>query len=426
MNRYEQIEDRAARRDLWLLVWIRWLILTGVMAALTLAQGVLQFTLPVVPMVAVTGVLVGLNLWAIWGLRRPGPLSMAWVAFELLADLLAMTALLYLTGGAGNPLVFLLILQVIIAAALLSPGYALLIWVAAFTCYGWLMNHGLPLSGMASTGANGWDDLHQRGMYLSFVLASAALTYFLSRFHEGMRLRNEQAAQTHVRLMEDDHLVRLGLLSSGAAHELGTPLTTLAVTLDDWKSFGPPQGPEAKAEIESLLTQVARCKTIVSQMLLASGQERLEAAHPVPARAHLGAVAADWAAVNRAEVRFTSDLPETAAIVADPMLAQALRNLLDNARAAAPDQPINVRLEAAGAAVRLSVADRGAGFPPNVLARPGAAFQSSHEGPGRGLGLYLVRNGLRRLGGSLSLENPPEGGARAVLTLPRLTGGSHV
>lgn len=430
-SRISAISAEAARRNLGVLIRLRWLAILGQIAAIAITHYGLGVDLPRSEMAPVIAFLVFLNLFSSWRLRSGKPVSDLTVTTELLMDVIALTMLLFLSGGASNPFVTLFILQVILGIVLLPARNALVILGATIAAHYWLLGNGRPLL-LPSTGHAGHQghgahaagpnffDLHLQGMFLSFALAACLLAWFVLRITENLRQRDAQIAELRRQMLEEDHLVRMGLLASGAAHELGTPMTTLAVTLGDWRDLGVPNGPHRQTELDRMLVELSRCRRILSEMLRTSGRERAEELRPVALPTFVRAVAESW----RAEGGLLDIRPGPpgcmAQIAADPMLAQALRQVFDNAQEAGA-----TRIEIALAAdepgeVAICLTDDGPGFPEAVLDRDLAPTPAPTGAGDRGLGLFLAVNAMRRLSGHLAISNPAQGGARVVLTMPVL------
>jgi two-component system sensor histidine kinase RegB len=211
------------------------------------------------------------------------------------------------------------------------------------------------------------------------------------------------------------------MLASGAAHELGTPLSSLSVILGDWRRTDRiARDPDLVRDVEEMQAEVQRCKAIVTSILLSSGDARGEQSAATTVRGLFDRVIADWTAARdyrhaRYHDRFGPDVP----IVSDVVLQQAVFNLLDNAAEVSPGD-IEIILSRVDDDLLLSVRDKGPGFAAEQLANLGKPYNSSKSDLGRGLGLFLVGNVARKLGGSFAARNLSEtaGGAEVMLRLP--------
>ncbi len=259
-------------------------------------------------------------------------------------------------------------------------------------------------------------------MLICFGLDAALLVVFMSRISRNLRERDARLAGLRQRAAEEEHIVRMGLLASGAAHELGTPLSTLSVILGDWRHMPAfTANPELLQELAEMQAQVQRCKTIVSGILLSAGEARGESSLETTVSTFLDDTAEEWRATRPVlafeyENRFGHDLH----IVSDSALKQMIFNVLDNALEASP-RWVGLSAERDGDTLVLTVTDAGPGFAPEMLAQFGKPYQSSKGRPGGGLGLFLVVNVVRKLGGRVTAENAPEGGAIVTLYLPLAT-----
>jgi two-component system sensor histidine kinase RegB len=267
--------------------------------------------------------------------------------------------------------------------------------------------------------ARGIASLYVQGMLICFVLNAALLVVFISRISTTLRGKAAQLADLRQRAAEEEHIVRMGLLASGAAHELGTPLATLSVILGDWKRMREfKQNPDLIEEITEMQAQLKRCKAIVSGILLSAGEARGESAVRTTIRTFMDELVEEWKASRPVrEFVYVNRIGHDMPVAFDSALKQMIDNVLDNALEASPDW---VGLEASvdAGTLLLSVTDRGPGFLPSMLAQFGKPYQSSKGRPGGGLGLFLVVNVARTLGGTVSAANRPQGGAEVRLTLP--------
>jgi two-component system, sensor histidine kinase RegB len=377
-----------------------------------------EIALPLTQLAIVIALLIGLNIVSLLRCRYRSIVSNTELFLALLLDVAALTIQLYFTGGAANPFVSLYLLQVTLAAVLLDAWSTWALVVITSGCFVWLTAfHRDIFSWRAHGGDFAW--LHIQGMFVCFVLSATLLVFFIARINRNLQARDAHLASLRQQSAEEDHIVRMGLLASGAAHELGTPLATLSVILNDWQHMPSLQGsPELSEEIAEMQLQVDRCKTIVSGILMSSGEARGEGTLRTTVNAFLDGLAAEWRA-SRSPQRFeyTNAFGQDEAIVSDTALKQVIFNLFDNALEASPNV-VRVGVGRTDGDLVITVSDEGPGFSKKMLAEFGKPYRSSKGRPGGGLGLFLVVNVVRKLGGLVTAENAARRGAVVTLTLP--------
>jgi two-component system sensor histidine kinase RegB len=413
-------ERLADRQNLIQLVQLRWVAVAGQLATILMAQYVLDVPLPLAEMLLLLAVLALFNVGSWLRARLPLRVPNGELFAVLLADVAVLTAQLYYAGGITNPFIFLFLLQVAVASVLLRPHYVWAMVVATSLAFVALTAWHRPLA-LGGLGAELSLDF-TAGLLVCFVLNAMLLVIFIGRISRNLRQRDASLAKLRQRAVEEEHIVRMGLLASGAAHELGTPLATLSVILGDWSRMAPfAAEPELREEIEEMQRQIERCKSIVSGILTSAGETRGEA--PVETMLHtfLDELVQEWmrtrGVTRLAYERQGLDVP----IISDTALRQMIGNVLDNAIEAAPGAPLQLQAACDDETLTLRVRDRGPGFPPAFLERLGVPYQSSKGTPGRGLGLFLAMNVARTLGGQIHAHNLPEGGAEVLITLPLAT-----
>ncbi|MDE0855281.1 MAG: ATP-binding protein [Nevskia sp.] len=411
-------EEAAGLQNMLQLIQLRWIAVAGQIFTIVFVQLVLHIRLPLLPMSAVVACLVLLNLISLYRRRTRRGGGNGELLCGLLLDVAALTALLYLSGGATNPFVFLYPLQVTLGAVLLRPWSTRLLVAVTSVCFAGLTLFYVPLK-LPEGGVAELFGLHIMGMLVCFVLDAGLLVVFMSRINRNLRARDLRLADLRQRAAEEDHIVRMGLLASGAAHELGTPLATLSVILGDWENMALFwQDPERLQELGDMQAEVQRCKAIVTGILLSAGEARGESPVITTLSGFLDALVWEWRAKRSGAIleyhkQYSDNLP----IVSDSALKQIICNVLDNACDASPDW-ISLTVSHDGETLVLTVTDQGPGFAPEMLAQLGKPYQSSKGRPGGGLGLFLVVNVVRKLGGRVSAENAPGGGAVVTLQLP--------
>ncbi|RPE81552.1 ATP-binding protein [Vulcaniibacterium tengchongense] len=400
------------------LIQLRWIAVVGQVATILFVHYGFGIALPLVPMTAVVAALAAFNLASMLRWRRREDVGEGALFAALLVDVLTLTALLHFSGGISNPFVFLYLLQVALAAVLLRARTSLAVAAVASACIVALTLWRSPVA-IPIDPSGGLRDPYVQGLLVCFGLNAILLVMFISRISASLRARDARLAALRQRAAEEEHIVRMGLLASGAAHELGTPLATLSVILGDWRRMQPfVDRADLRQELDEMQAQVDRCKSIVTGILLSAGETRGEAPAPTTLSAFLDGVVAEWRATRPVLAfeyakHFDGDLH----IVSDTGLKQMIQNVLDNALEASPGW---VGLDAAieDEALVLRVRDRGPGFAPQMLANLGKPYQSSKGRPGRGLGLFLAVNVARTLGGSIAARNAEPRGAVVTVTLP--------
>ena len=409
----------AGLRNMQQLIQLRWIAVVGQIATIAAVHFGFAIRLRLDAMLTVLACLAGFNIVSLLRWRPGREVRNGELFVALLVDVGALTAQLYLSGGATNPFIFLYLLQVILAAVLLESWSSWTLVGVTTACFAGVALLAAPLA-LPVDHDEGLASPYVQGMLICFLLNAALVAVFIKRINRNLRARDARLADLRQRAAEEEHIVRMGLLASGAAHELGTPLATLSVILGDWRRMPAfKASPELLQEISEMQTQLQRCKSIVSGILLSAGEARGEATARTTIGAFLDDLVGEWRR-TRACASFAfdnrfgdDDLP----MVSDSALKQMIFNVLDNAVEASPRW---VRFEAAraGDALNLEVSDAGPGFAPEMLAHFGKPYRSTKGRPGGGLGLFLVVNVARTLGGAVSAHNLAEGGACVQLRLP--------
>lgn len=408
----------AVRRNMALLIQLRWLAVGGQLLTILVVHGMMEIPLPLAPLLAALLLLVLINLGTLYMLKGHDT-GLEYALFAaLLFDIAALTWQLHFTGGLANPFAALFLLQVVIGAMLLRPSASWTMVAATLCALAILAADSVPLA-LPPDLQDDEFSLYLQGSFVCFGLIAVLLVAFVTRIARNLRERDSALAAIRQRAAEEDHIVRMGLLASGAAHELGTPLATLSVLVNDFRAM-----PELKAvkdldaDLSDMEIAVRRCKTIVSGILMSAGEARGEAPERTTMRAFLTGIADEWReARGLATLEFHDRFGADIAIVSDPALRQVIGNVIDNAIDVSPDR---VSLEAAreGDTLALSIVDHGPGFPDEILEGLGKPYRSTKGRPGGGLGLFLLVNVMRKLGGEVRAGNREGGGARVTMLLP--------
>ncbi len=376
----------------WLLT-LRWGAIAGQIVLLVAAMGLLDLQVPWGPVSGLLVIEAATNLIA---RRNLMPASTA-LRVLMVLDVVLFSLLLALTGGPNNPFNFLSLVYIALAAVVLPSRWAWSLAALSFAGYGVLflvtpqVNHVHLMS------------MHLQGMWVAFGVAALFIVYFVHRVTRALAEREAQLQRAH-------RLTSLATLAAGAAHELSTPLSTIAIIAKDLKV-----GPGAEADVQLIRQQVARCAELLRQMAADVGASQGERPMVMPLSTLFDTATHELP--DAARVKWVASAPGE--IQGPPRaLAQALRALVRNALQAST-APVEVRFHSRETEGVIEVIDSGQGMTAETLRRAGEPFFSTKEpGAGTGLGLFLTRTIIEQLNGRLELDSTPSQGTRARLILP--------
>ncbi|RYE86280.1 MAG: HAMP domain-containing histidine kinase, partial [Myxococcales bacterium] len=407
------------------LVRLRWVAAAGQLLAIGVATQAFGATLPTSGLLALVGLGAASNAaLALWPEHR-WPAPPARLVSVLIFDTASLTAMLALSGGASNPFSVFYLVHVVLAALLLDARATVLLAVVTSLGFGALFalpagehdHHAMMMHGDFSS--------HLQGMWISYTLAAVFIGYFVWRLARALEDRERQLEALRRGAARAERLASLSDLAAGAAHELGSPLATIAVVAGELGHVGegaPVDAAAVREDAALLRGEAERCRRILERLAARSGEALGEA----PALTTTGEVIADV----RQELgrvrgeRLRVDDPRPSSLRAPRRaLVQSLLNLVNNAFDAIDGLGeagrVTLRVTS-GAAVTWTVVDNGTGPAPGALERLGEPFYTTKPpGRGMGLGLFLVGSFAERLGGRLELGPGPDGGMEAELSLPR-------
>jgi len=387
-----------------------------------------DFDLPLLPILTIIGVEIASNLVAARWLRRVGTVTSAALAVVLTLDVLFFTALLALTGGPYNPFSFLYLIQIALGAVILSPAAAYGLAVLCFSAFAALFNWHiwLPLQGQ-ELGPHELHHLqsHVRGMWIGLAVAAGFIVTFVQRVRRALAVREQELFRANDLARRNERLASLATLSAGAAHELSTPLSTIAVVARELErrmesAEGKPEWlPEWLNDARLVRTQVDRCRAILTRMAASAGESAGEAPERVAVAAVIEAALSNLDQ-EPAVVTDVQGLDGRQLRVPPVALAQALQGIVRNAQQASPPgATVLVRGKARDAAWVFEVEDRGPGMDAATLARAGEPFFTTKvAGEGMGLGLFLARTTAEQLGGQLEIDSQLGRGTVVRLVVP--------
>ena len=398
-----------------LLLRLRAIAVAGQLIAIAVAH-LLGVTVPLPAMGVVVAAAIAISVWSWLRSRHGTPATLVEVVVLLAFDLAAFSLLLVLAGGIENPFWLLYVLHVVLIALLLPWRLALAGTVVVAASFVIAVEFAAPLR--YADGQLVPDGVLVIGLWAGFALTSFAVAWFVVRVVADLRAHERLLRETARRALNDEAIMRLGALAAGAAHELATPLTTMAVVAGEMaREAG---SPTVQRDAAILANQVEACRRALSNLTSAAGHLRAEGGGPQRLDAFLGSLAGRFQMLRpgvplEAHWDGSAPVPE---IFVDASLQQAILILLNNAADASPHH-VDFTGHWDAEALRLTVGDRGAGVPPSRLGELGRTFFTTKPaGKGTGLGLVLTASTVSRLGGTVRWINRPEGGLAAEITLP--------
>lgn len=376
-----------------------------------------EVRVPIGPVVTLIGIELTIAALTWMRVRRAPRISQREMLAQALLDVALFSLMLYFTGGSSNPFAPLFLLPTAICASALRPRQVWIVALTTMAAYAVLRYVHVPL--YHPEGHTLVYDLHEDGMVINYLFTAALLTYFCLRMVVTLRERERSLAAVHDTQMRNESVVAIGALAASHAHELSSPLATMAVVVSELQ-LQYAGDTRLREDLALLALQVESCKRIVSNLAQAAGRQRAETAHGAPIDEFLRGIVERARALSPGATISIGFAPATSApmVVAEDTLRLAITNLVDNAARASP-QCVQVQADWSGGTLRVAVRDHGPGFSPEQLERLGKRPHSTRPpGQGMGLGLMLSAVTLERLGGRLELTNHPEGGALATLRLP--------
>jgi two-component system sensor histidine kinase RegB len=419
-SRFSFVDTAGPSGALRLLFWLRMVAIGSQLAALALAELVLAGPLPVRELGLAIGALALWNVLNYGPVHAPRQVHDAEVALHLAVDIVVFTAVLYFTGGPTNPFVSLYLVPISLAATSLPTRYA---WLTVAMCgvgYSLLWWRSVPLPAVHARFGSEFD-LHLTGMWVNFVIAAVLIVLFVGRMAWLVRLRDRELAAMRENALRDSQVIELGTLAAGTAHELNTPLSTLAILASELDETT--TDPGQKQQLRAMLDEIRVINERLNRIAGGVNAERSAGARHAQLGQFLDELLTHWAESHpEIELGIARTGDSTAmAVVVEATIEQAIRNVLDNAAHATlanGGRHIEVTIGVAGTRLTLAVTDQGAGLDPAVRDEVGLRAVSSTKEHGLGIGLLLSRAALQRFGGRLEIKDRPAGGVEAHIELP--------
>jgi two-component system sensor histidine kinase RegB len=353
-----------------------------------------------------------INIAIMLRLRTDTPVSEKEFFGNLLLDVFFLTLVLYFTGGSTNPIVSYYLLPLIISAAILKPAHS---WFIAFLSIGFytlLLFYYQPLALFTMGGHGAMTNAHLLGMWVNFGFSALLIAWFVVRMASALRERSRLVADSREAGLRNEQIISVASIAAGTAHELRTPLATMAVTVDEIAV----EYPQLQEETALLTQQIARCEEVLHKLVSTSSEDSRMAVTDVGALVRK--LLDEWH-LSRPEIVLQTDLPaheSTLRIRYDTSLQHALTSLLNNAADASPAYVL-LEVRSLPGWLLMIIDDRGPGIPADIAGRLGKTSVSRKQG-GLGLGVLLGQASIERLGGGVRLLEKQGPGTRLEIRLP--------
>jgi two-component system sensor histidine kinase RegB len=337
-------------------------------------------------------------------------------------DTLCLTTILGLTGGPMNPFSLLYLVQITLSAVVLRKVWTRALGVLSSVCFGLLFFFHMPLAAFQMHHVEQGLSPHLVGMWIAFVAAAALITFFTGKIADALRTREQEVLVLRDQVAKNERLASLVTLAAGAAHELGTPLGTIAVVARELERYAETVSSRyaVLADARLIRSEVGRCRRILEQMSAQSAEPMGETPNCIRLHDLLLEVVEQFPEPNRTLLRISLSDETLTAVLPRKAMTQSLTALIQNALDANIDKrPIHIVVKEDTSELRIAIQDQGQGMAGHVLRRIAEPFFTTKEpGKGMGLGTFLVSTFAERLGGRVLFDSALGEGTTATLHLP--------
>ena len=429
--------DISARENLKWLFILRNLLLIAESLLILMSEYVLRISLPLDGLWLAITAIGAVNAFTWLRLNSDVPVTELEIFVHLSLDVIGITLLLYLTGGATNPIIWIFLLPLILTAIILPHDYTWYMVILTTSMYTFLIGFHIPLPAIEPS----FDphevahkvplqtdmyyfNLHMFGMWFGFVFSAGLVAYFVVELSRTLKERERKLAEAREMALRDERAIALGTLAASAAHDMGTPLGTIAILAHELRMDYPEHRlPELHQKLQIIEDQIGRCKKALSVMSSSAGRLRAESGQIMPLVDYLDEVISQWRAQQpgvKLNLCIAAEEAPPAQILADHSLTHALINILNNAgQASPPEKGVDFVASWDEQQVVIKIRDYGRGIAPEIAKIVGKTPVSTKQ-QGLGVGLFLTFTTIKRLGGKIKIFNKEDGGACVDLTLPLL------
>lgn len=428
--------DATSERHLinasWL-IKLRWVAVVGQVVTILITIGLFKIQLPSFwVLITAISVTAASNLFLMYwfsargGEKRPAPSSVV-LGLILLMDLFSLTTLLFVTGGPNNPFSLFFFVNVSLSALVLNRNWAWALNVMSILCFAGLLfdhHHVEQLDlGLGSIRTEQVVSLEHFGLMVAFITCSSVIVYFMTRLTDELRQQQLAVRKAEELKARYEKIEALETLAAGAAHELATPLSTIAIVAKDVeKAFEkhPPDFPGAEDVVEDvslIRSQLDRCRGILDRMSTHAGESIGEQIESISMEELIEECLDGLIDADRVQVNLPQDASTWMVKVPVDALSQAIRGLIKNGiDADQSGKSIRVQVLQKGDKAQIEITDWGPGMPEEILQRISEPFFTTKSpGKGMGLGVFLAINVLKSVDGDVVYRSAPGEGTTATV-----------
>jgi len=435
----------SAKENLQWLFILRNLMIGGESLLLLISIDILKIPLHEEALWLTIVAIGSVNLYTWIRLKTDLPVTEMEIFSQLAIDVFAIAALLYLTGGATNPFTWIFLLPVILTAIVLPHAYTWYMVILTTTLYTFLIPYHATLTTvephlmhmdmpymsaeMHDTQDQEFFNFHIFGMWFGFVCSAGLVAFFSVQLSDTIKAGERVLAEAREKSLQDERIIALGTLAASAAHDMGTPLGTMAIIAHELKDdYNPDVHTELHEKMHIMQDQINRCKQTLSVMSASAGELRAESGHITLLSDYLDDVINQWRSQQpgvKLNLHINPEAPLSNSILAELTLTHSLINILNNAAKVTPiDKGIDFSIYPSTVEnfVGIQIRDYGPGMPGELIDKIGKTpLNESSEG--LGVGLFLTYSTISRLGGTIDISDAPSGGACIDIILPLVIPG---
>ena len=411
---------RTSSDELNWLIKLRWLAVAGQSTVVSLTASMITDRVAMIGLVLTISAIALTNLFFVYAHKRSFNLSIGAI---LILDVVALSLLLYFSGGASNPFSLFYTLHVALAAILLGQSWTWIIAIISSLCYGLLFFYNIELPQLSHHHHNSHEpfSLHLQGMWVAFTLVATTLAFFFTRIIKALKEKEEMLKEAELRSLRTERIASITALAATAAHEINTPLATIKISAQEMvNSLTQNIGSKALLEdAQIILNQVSRCSETLERLRRSSGSLEGQRFEEVSIEELLNDIKATINSNKVHSITLTDQAKDLTIRAPRKSLSQALSALVKNGLESSETSSVTIDAERNEDTQTILVRDNGKGITQEIISKIGEPFFTTKPpGSGMGLGVFLARSLAEALGGTLNFSSKEGLGTEVKLEIP--------